>query len=88
MTRTPLLSRNVHRSALAITKSKGDAGIEPSVKSKELPQPWQGTRDIILPDILGRETKRISSHNLVNILICDVKGGGLGWAMFLQHHLN
>ena len=30
----PLLSRNVHRSALAITKSKGGAGIEPSVKRK------------------------------------------------------
>ena len=26
--------RNVHRSALAITKSKGGAGIEPSVKRK------------------------------------------------------
>ena len=30
----PLLLQNVHRSALAITKSKGGAGREPSVKRK------------------------------------------------------
>ena len=53
----PLLPRNVHRSALAITKSKGGAGIEPSVKRKRTSTTWQGPQDIILPDIMGRENK-------------------------------